>query len=274
MRKILFLAIAVFTLATLPGCKKVWDYVKDHPNGTADNCRIEKIYFTERYVNPQDLEIFIFNDTANFKYNTKGQLTSVDYASTKYGYTVDAFPSINYAFVYDSQGRVLGFAEDGIYYDENTIGGLFLHKYTYINATQVVDSIFTYAKATQFGDDLEVDIKEGREILITLDNWGRIIKYGDTNYSYDASGNLVKPGVTYTSKKSIFQTNKVLMFVARDYSVNTPTGYATQFNSNQLPVKFNSGFLPIFTQQSYPFESQNSESGYENQNVKVEYKCK
>ena len=31
-----------FALSGLSSCKKVWDYIKDHPDGTADNCKLKK----------------------------------------------------------------------------------------------------------------------------------------------------------------------------------------------------------------------------------------
>jgi hypothetical protein len=94
------------------------------------------------------------------------------------------------------------------------------------------------------------------------------VKDRNATYNYDANGNLVKPGVTYTNKTSMLQTNKTLMFISRDYSVNAPAGFATQFNSNKLPVKVNSGKLPIFTRGGV------SGVYYDNENIRVEYQCK
>lgn len=138
----------------------------------------------------------------------------------------------------------------------------------------VVDSIGAY---TESNTNENADWAYGYADFyskITLDSYGRIVKeqFANgtvTNYSYDNKGNLIKPGVTYTNKTNIFQTSKTLMFVTRDYSMNMATGYATQFNSNQLPVKFNSGYLPLITKvESVTLDP------YEHQNISVKYRCK
>ena len=47
MRKTIFFNcfLVLFFLITFSGCKKVLDYVKNHHDGTADNCKIEKVAF-------------------------------------------------------------------------------------------------------------------------------------------------------------------------------------------------------------------------------------
>lgn len=284
MKKNLFLLIIASALLSLSSCKKVWDYVKDHPDGTADNCRIDKIYFSGYYVDPSircdtcmdHLARVFFRDTADFKYNSKGQLAVIDYASTKHELTIDAYPVINYVFGYDSRGRLAAFFENGEILDwegHKYVSGLFSHKYTYKSDNEVIDSVWTYSGGTINGEEIAVSVDVNTALksvtLITLDSYGRIIKDGDKSYSYDASGNLVKPGVTYTGKKSLLQTNKALMFVNRNYSVNTEVGAATQFNSNQLPTKFNNHRLPFFV-----YDSNSGEYPDKDQNIVVKYICK
>ncbi len=53
-------------------------------------------------------------------------------------------------------------------------------------------------------------------------------------YSYDINGNLVLPGITYDNKVNIHRTNKVFMFVDRDYSMNNPFT-APAYNGYGLP---------------------------------------
>lgn len=269
MKKRIFLQ-AIFALTILltglSSCKKIWDEIKQHPNGKGDNCRVENIYFTGYYTS-QNFDNFIFNDTANFKYNGTNQLVSVDYASTKYHYYL-SYPPFNYYFKYDNSGRLQAYLENYTQ-DENITYALFWHKYTHVSATQIIDSVYSYANgrpsnsATPETGDLHHIVK------ITLDTYGRVIKdeYASDfiTYNYDGAGNLITPGVTYTSKTSIFQTNKTMMFIARDYSVNTQVGEATQYNSNQLPVKFTSQRLRFFVTQGFV--------GYD-QNISVSYKCK
>lgn len=272
MRNFFLLTTAV-TLLSLTSCKKVWDYVKDHPNGYADNCKVDKIYFTGYSLHDVDeVDYFPFKDTANFNYNNKGQLISIDYASYVHHLNIDVYPIIGFAFAYDGQGRLLGFFQRADILNDNRIVGMTGHKYTYVNDNLVIDSTFQdYITAMPSGGDLIMEWYGGISSVdsIILDSWGRIVKHGGTTYNYDASGNLVKPGVRYTSQKSMLQTDKTLMFITRDYSVNTPVGIATQFNSNQLPVKFNPGEPALFVTTLY-----SNEHTYEKQSAKVTYQCK
>lgn len=93
----------------------------------------------------------------------------------------------------------------------------------------------------------------------TYDAQGRIIKvvsdqqlnpsHTETNYSYDAAGNLVYPpawGVVYDNKRNYNRTNDIWQFLNRDYSMNNPfmataynaTNYPTSINSNNPPLSF------------------------------------
>lgn len=56
------------------------------------------------------------------------------------------------------------------------------------------------------------------------------------DYEYDNRGNLVVYGATYDDKINYRRTDKVLMFIERDYSVNNikPVG---SYNQHYLPVK-------------------------------------
>jgi hypothetical protein len=55
-------------------------------------------------------------------------------------------------------------------------------------------------------------------------------------FEYDGNGNLVTPGVVYDNKINFHRTNKIWMFLDRDYSINNPFAAET-YNSNHLPVK-------------------------------------
>lgn len=88
---------------------------------------------------------------------------------------------------------------------------------------------------------------------IEYDSQGRIVKVSSSddhgsnsvvNYSYDAAGNLVRPGVSYDNKVNLNRTNDYWMFLLRDYSMNNAipaaeyndTGYPTTFNTaNPVP---------------------------------------
>ena len=85
---------------------------------------------------------------------------------------------------------------------------------------------------------------------ITYDAQGRIIKvvtdtqispsHTETNYSYDAAGNLIYPpgsGVVYDNKMNLNRTNDIWQFLNRDYSMNNP--FIADAYSNNFPTVIN-----------------------------------
>ena len=82
-------------------------------------------------------------------------------------------------------------------------------------------------------------------------------------FNYDASGNMVGYNV-YDNKINIHRTNKIWMFIDRDYSINNPhspyVAYSPgTYNSFGLPVQIN--YLPNFLGMTlYP-------------GVEVKYQC-
>jgi hypothetical protein len=59
-------------------------------------------------------------------------------------------------------------------------------------------------------------------------------------YQYDNKGNLIN-GLTYDDKINIRRTNKIWMFLKRDYSVNNAF-VATKYNSFGLPETYHTGY--------------------------------
>lgn len=259
---------AIFTTAVfllfLSGCKKVLDYIIARPGGIAKNCRIERIT-SNRTFECTDMPRV---DTARFSYNAHGDPVSIKFSlSSKLEGCYD-YPN-DRSFKYDHKNRLIVFLEQGgDSWIENKVYALFWHKYTYENSNLIVDSIFEYAQ----GDWRISDRPEyyDRTIVTTfeLDNYGRIVREVggsfdvDKTYAYDSNGNLVKPGVTYNNKINIRQTNRVWMFLDRDYSINSPVGAASTFHSSGLPVELNE--MPHFL---YGFVS-------DFKNIVVSYKCK
>lgn len=229
-----FATLGLICLLSISGCKKVWDQIKQHPGGAADNCNVKQIAFTGL-----DFGGEFFPDTATFKYNSYGDPIEVHFRSSQFVYRYDK------VFKYDNQRRLLVYRNNAITEPGFTYAD-FWHKYTYINATKIIDSIFLYASGDLNLSDRPGEFNSTRVSILTLDSWGRVVNDGATTYSYDAQGNLVKPGTTYTNKTNIRQTNKVWMFIDRDYSINQPEGEAVQFNTNKLPVKFGESNYDIF----------------------------
>lgn len=281
MKKIttrLIVLISVISMFTFAGCKKILDYVKQHPDGTANNCSIERItysFLTEDYSPSGGYKTL--NDTLNISYNTAGNPVSMKYTSSRYPEIdpIDVFSSDN-ILKYDSKNRLVVFLEkitDNA--RSNWAGCIYWHKYTYVNNNLITDSIFPYGAGNYLTSDRpDGNITPYTFVEIRLDNYGRIIKTitrtiedptpVEKIYTYDASANLVKPGITYSNKTNIKQTNKIWMFLARDYSVNAPAGEALAYNSNNLPTLY-SKRVPFFAEPYLtPDDSQ----------ARVYYKCK
>lgn len=81
------------------------------------------------------------------------------------------------------------------------------------------------------------------------DSQNRIIQVNSSlqgfsqTYSYDANGNLIRPGLVYDNKKNFRQTNKVWMFIDRDFSKNNPYTAIT-YNNAGFPTKFADPNMP------------------------------
>ena len=142
----LFALTGIVSLLALSSCKKIWDEIKQHPNGTADNCRIDKIYDVTQIMDDITGDAIDFNDTVTFKYDLKGNPVAVNYSSSPHSptaYGKDKF------FKYDAQNRLSIFLEDIFTHQDNTSSykaALYWHKLVYPTATQIVDSVFSYTE--------------------------------------------------------------------------------------------------------------------------------
>ena len=250
---------AGFFLLVLPGCKKLLDYITPRPDDKANNCRIEKV--TSNFTNPNLPGESLFFDTAWFAYNAHGNPVSI-----KYVFPDDEIFTNDKAFKYDHHNRLSVYL-DGV---PNNLIALFWHKYTYIGDYIIIDSTFEYAQGDWSVNDVPDDAEDALMSITRyeLDYLGRVIKetggFYDENitYTYDSNGNLVKPGVNYSNKINLRRTNKVWMFLDRDYSLNSPVGDASQYNGEKLPVKLNE--MPQFIYDA--------DFGFND--IVVKYKCK
>lgn len=244
----LFALIGIISLLSLSSCKKIWDEIKHHPNGAADNCRVEKFM-----TNP-----FGYSwDTAKIAYNNYGDPVSITYPG---------FYNTDQAFRYDKSRRLIAY-QRGVQAIEN--GTSKWHKYDYSKPNKIIDTIFSQAHG-----DLTKSRPESYasfEVRVyELDAYGRIIKdigdggpysLGTFIYTYDNKGNRLQTGITstdYSDKINIRQTHKVWMLLDHDYSMNQLKWEGTKFNSNKLPVEFDQ--VAVFN------------AGFSN--LKVVYSCK
>jgi hypothetical protein len=222
-----FVGIAILiAIALLPGCKKVCDILEDNPEADIKQCPILQFRYNEGF-SP---------DTINFTYNAWGDPVKGIRRLPKTG-------APNYSFKYDWRKRLTDYI--GLYVPGN--GAEFWHKYYYDAMDRVVlDTNFIF---TQIVGGQPVGYLYFSVTYYTYDSHRRIIKDSTVfsvtppyssgglilnNYSYGADGNKVGP--TYDSKINYHRTNKVWMFLDREYSLNNPFT-AVSYNSTGLPTK-------------------------------------
>ena len=226
MKKSFNFTSVVLTIATIisfQGCKKDID-CRDLED--LKLCDIKKVVVHRSF----------YNDTALFFYNAFGNPKAVNVTNVGTG-------NPNYVFKYDASQRLS--QAIGVYTNGNFENW---HKYTYGPGNRViVDTTYTFGlyNGGAFPSNYYYHsighyqyYAEGRIIKITRDF---LLPVGNpssvTTYSYDMNGNLIKPGVVYDDKINFHRTNKVWMFLDRDYSRNNPMT-ASSYNP-YLPLKFN-----------------------------------
>ena len=149
----------------------------------------------------------------------------------------------NLFFKYDNRGRLTEFA--ALEFDSYE----FLHRYTYYQQRIVVDTMYIFG---EYGVPESYAFK--RISYPAYDNLNRIVQDSVVQngqswiiyYPYRADGNLIS-GSTYDDKLNPHRTNKVWMFIDRDYSVNNSVAAAT-YNSSGLPLMYpaKNGFDLVF----------------------------
>lgn len=172
------------------------------------------------------------NDVLQFTYNSSGNPVTI----TRSRGAHTGYP--NYVFKYDQKKRLTDFI--GVY-DGNT-NAEFWHKYFYDDHDNVVlDSTYIFPRIASGYPENAFD---RRATSYTYDDNNRIIKESTVSannapvehtYTYDANGN--KAGSTYDGKTNINRTNKIWMFLNKDYSVNNPFN-ADAYNASGLPSSF------------------------------------
>lgn len=193
-------------------------------------------------------------DTLTFTYNKSGNPVSVIHQ-------MDI--GDNMLFKYDKWDRLSEFID---IYPSGTAGD-YWHKYSYdgVNSDRIIaDSAFRdftsqNGKLISYND---IDLT-----IFAYDAYGRIIQSTEyvlgntivTQYNYDSQGNLQKSGSVYDDKINIHLTNKIWMFLDRDYSVNNPVDNGNYtYNSVGLPISIMTNSSSVtagfqFIVVGYPF---------------------
>jgi len=227
----------ILLLLLLGACSKIIDW-KDVWDKQKPNCRIEKIISYSSWTPTR---------TGIFAYNQKGDPVSIIFDFTTTG-------ASNFLFLYDNKHRIKDYLAT---YPNNSYQ--FWISYTYDARDRVISD------TSYQGGSIENGVPKVNPYNTTYANYeydafDRIIKVvrywaGSKNwfytedFIYNSDGNLslyrssspysvneVK-GESYDNKINFHQTNKVWMFVDRNYSKNNPVS-AVQYNSKGLPLKF------------------------------------
>lgn len=263
--------VLCISILSLEGCKKVWDYIKHHDEGPATNCRIDHIIFPIE--NNMSYDPNPFMDTLNITYDRAGNPLKMSYAFSKVQLEWQWGWAREKRFRCDDKNRLVVFLDGVTSYTMSSDHPFttFWHHFTYINDHLIRDTVYEYV----MGEYLIHDKPDGVEgtgyyngvAEYVLDDYGRIIKVTDIGntgfdrtegvvyYTYDARGNAIKPGVSYSNMININQTHKAWMLLSREYSVNAPLGEAIEYNENRLPVSYKDDAPFFFAARSYtPFD--------------------
>ena len=244
---ILRFAFIIALLGITQGCKKLYDYMDQHSGDDHKACAIKKAICTAYGV----------TDTLHFSYNIWGNPVSVLTNDPRTG-----FP--NLFFRYNGTGQLTDYY--GTYADG--LGIDFWHKFYYYGGKVIADSVFIWALLVN-GDP--VNANATARTTYQYDSKNRITRTYTTystggayeaNYYYDAAGNRQQTNfqAVYDQKLNFHRTNKIWMFLDREYSVNNPF-VATKYNSQGLPTEINiNGLDKLLTQY---FSA-----------AKIEYACK
>lgn len=209
----------------LISCQKIHDYVETHPGAGIKACGISRFICNELYGT--------YVDTLVFSYNAACDPVRITRPDPRTG-------APNFLFNY-KDGRLWEFI--GVYRNGTTTENW--HRYFYDAAGRVnVDSVYIFAEMI---NGKLCNPFMSYAITFVYDSRNRIIKqtnnYADGStyaeeYQYDENGN--KAGGTYGHEVSFRRSNRIWMFLDRDYSVNDRT-VSSDFNAFHLPGKVDLG---------------------------------
>jgi len=251
------------------GCQRL-DDILQKDNLVVNGCAIATVHI------PANFE-FDGSDayTATFSYNAHGQPERIVYdRQSQTGY-----PN-NFLFRYDAKNRLTDLIAT---YDNSTFESWSVFFYN-SKGQIVLDSVFIFGNLdgeppSQSDEDLLAF-----NVYFTYDEQGRIRQvindhypsstdpevdpYKDTsNYAYNGDGNLVRENSTYDTKVNMNRTNKIWMFMNRDYSRNNFRA-AVSYNKKGLPLAFTASPIPFAL---YEFHEDASDA--KTDNVQITYTC-
>jgi hypothetical protein len=237
MKKLLLVPLAL-ALFSLSACNKWKDFWDDHDHD-ADDYKDYKITKFDVVLSGPGTPTT--NRVANITYDSHNNPLTVIFDQTGVGST-----NTNYKFVYDGQNRL---SKCYMYYNQDHYNYFYYIKYLHDGNGRIVSDTMYFGRGYSDSTEPSPGIDYYAVNNYTYDAQGRITKvvYYEPiaqpepsytyNYSYDAKGNMVRPGYTYDNKVNFMRTNKVWQFINREYSQNNPIS-ASSYNNAKLPKTF------------------------------------
>lgn len=228
MKKYLNVCMAmIVSLLILQGCKKAVDFLENHPYAGQGFCQVGQFSYLNSYLVP---------DTMIFTYNLlNNPVTGIRHPRSSTGYP-------NFIFRYDKYNR---FTDLIGAFDINNIeyGVESWDRYFYDSFNRIIkDSSYIFPSIVNgepaLGGHAQIQI-----ITYEYDSKNRVSKeikvFGaralTSTYTYDQHGNLA--GIPHDNKINIHRTNKIWMFLDKDYSINNPATASYTYNNYGLPIK-------------------------------------
>lgn len=183
-----------------------------------------------------------------FEYNSKGDPVKITPSIIGTG-------TPKHEFRYDNKGRLTDYI--GPYLND---AFEFWHEYGYDSKDRIVqDTLYIFGL---YGEEPTNGYPPSHRIIsYEYDSKDRISKsttvwtYGYPTdvavFTYDDNGNLIRPGFVYDNKINPLRTNRIWMFISRDYSMNNPWAGAS-FNDNGLPTTLVVPHTLAFLSSVYP----------------------
>lgn len=211
-------------LLLFAGCNKLYDYIKHHPGGIEDDCRIKTI--THRYYGS--------TRTLTFEYNKLGNPVHISNDDWGTG-------NPNHRFVYDKKNRLILY--NGYYGD--TTNFEYRINYYYDKQDRVTHDSSWFLG--YYNPDGSIFSFSQYVTTYKYDQYGRISRTiqrdllyhyppDTTLYNYDGKGNLIDQFAEYDNQTSFLRTHPLWMFLNRNYSVNN-NFKAAGYNKKGLPLK-------------------------------------
>lgn len=191
-------------------------------NEEVSKCQIQTFHF----VNDGYLQ-----DSIVISYNSLGNPVSAIRGRVSEG-------APNFVFHYDNRNRLKEFI--ALYDISNLENAEAWHNYSYDDHDLIMTDSLYYIPEVVNGRPLEKNVVF---VSYEYDSKNRINKtttlfFGATkivNYTYDEKGN--RDSIDYDDKINFHRTNKIWMFLSRDYSMNNPANATYVYNDKNLPTQ-------------------------------------